>query len=185
MMDIAPQLFNLGSTGLKAYSSIQEGNEAARVARENSQAAANAQMYNAAQVRRETARREELTRRQGRSAIGKQTAAMAEAGILGSGTAVGVLDQSAIEAELDALNVRYEGETKNNALMFDARNTLLQGRNQAYAAKKSGLYGAAGLLAQGAANAYGLWQKTDNDTTAKKKKDPNYGKTAPEPGWEW
>ena len=147
----------MGSTALKAYGSLQQGNEAARVARQNAEAVAGTQLANAGQVRREASRREELVRRQGRAAIGKQTAAMAQSGILGTGTGVGVMQQSMVDAELDALNTRYEGISRSNAMMTDAANTMIQGRNAAAAAKAQGRMGAIGALMSGAASAYGIY----------------------------
>jgi hypothetical protein len=51
---------------------------------------------------------ENLVRRQGQQALGKQTAAFGGAGVGYGGTSAVALRQSAINQELDALNTRYK-----------------------------------------------------------------------------
>lgn len=48
-------------------------------------------------------------RRQGREALGRQSAAFGAAGVGYGGSSEGALDQSAVNQELDALNTRYKG----------------------------------------------------------------------------
>lgn len=87
---------------------------------------------------------EEAQRRLGRQVMGSQAAAMAEAG--GGGDA-GVARQSAIAAELDALNIRYGGRAKAYSLLAQAKNVarmtpllagaqLIGGGSNAYAQYK-------------------------------------------------
>ena len=66
----------------------------------------------------QTDRDEEAQRRQARQIIGTQAASMAQAG--GGGDA-GLHKQSAINAELDALNIRYAGRARAAGLLADAR----------------------------------------------------------------
>src|SRR3990167_10916399 len=66
----------------------------------------------------QTNRDEESQRREARQIIGKQAASMAQAG---GGGDEGLLRQSAINAELDALNIRYAGRARAAGLLGDAR----------------------------------------------------------------
>lgn len=86
---------------------------------------------------------EEAQRRETRSVMGSQAAAFAEAGIGTGGTAAGVIRQSAINAELDALNIRYRGQLARAGLFSQAKATR----------RESGLLAGAQLL-QGGSNAY-------------------------------
>lgn len=85
------------------------------------------------------ARDEEALRRAARMQIGRQAAAQAEAGIGTSGSAGLLLDQSAVLAELDALNIRYGGQLR-------ARGLLAQSRGMQARARASGLLAGAQLL---------------------------------------
>ncbi len=164
MATVLPMIVN---TGLKMYSNMQEGNNAAHAAKAQAQAQAQASLANAAQVRNEATRREEQLRRQGRAEVGKKTAAMAQAGVLDTGTSVGVLDQNRVDAELEALNARYQGMSRSDALMTDARNAMLQGKNEAAAARAKSLTSAIGILSNSAAKgAYGLVDKIANSSGA-------------------
>ena len=156
-MSMATALPMIINTGLKMYSNMQEGDNAAYAAKAQAQAQARASLANAAQVRNEATRREEQLRRQGRAAVGKKTAAMAQAGVLDTGTSVGVLDQNRVDAELEALNARYQGMSRSDALMTNAQNAMLQGKNEAATARAKSLTSAIGILSNSAASgAYGL-----------------------------
>jgi hypothetical protein len=78
-------------------------------------------------------------RRAARAAIGRQAAAQAEAGIGVTGTGGLLLDQSAILAELDALNIRYGGQLRAKGLL--AESLAMRSR-----ARQSGLLAGAALL---------------------------------------
>lgn len=77
----------------------------------------------AASTRSETYANEDAQRRKSAAQMGSQTAAMAEAGIgLDSGTAIDLTEQSALNAELDALNIRYAGLSKARGYDQQANN---------------------------------------------------------------
>jgi D-serine dehydratase len=96
------------------------------------------------------AREEEATRRETSQALAKQRAAIAESGA-GSGGSNGMLaDQSAVLAELDALNTRYTGAIRGAGLLSQARQYRLSG---SAAAKGGGLLAGASLLS-GASDTY-------------------------------
>lgn len=71
-------------------------------------------------AQQEAARDEEALRREQHSFFGKQRAALAEAGLSPGGTSGLLADQSAVLAELDALNVRYAGTSRGTGLLSDA-----------------------------------------------------------------
>lgn len=121
-MGAAP-LAMLGSA-VSAVGAIQQGQ--AQRAQDRSQAQANE--YNAkvrqmqASVEREQAsRREEQQRRKARQVLGAQRAAISQAGIGLMGSALDIEEQSAVNAEMDALNIRYEGERNAVGMLNDAQ----------------------------------------------------------------
>jgi hypothetical protein len=94
---------------------------------------------------------EDAQRRVARQVLGEQAAAFAQAG---GGVDENIMRQSAINAELDALNIRYGGAMKASGLLSDARATrkqsamlagaqLLSGTSSAYTRGRtlSGGYG--------------------------------------------
>lgn len=110
----------IGSAALGAVGAISSANAQSASA----QSAANAARYNAAA---DTARatvalqqgnaNEESQRRQAALAIGRQNAAMAESGVdISSGSALDLYKQSATNAELDALNIRYGSQLQAQGL---------------------------------------------------------------------
>lgn len=122
-------------------------------------AQAQADAYNAAvsKQRAESTRavysqREEEVRRRSRAALGKMRASLAQAGGGLGGSSADVLEQSEIAAELDALNVRYEGELAASGLLSEERLLTYQSgvhRDQAGRARRSGYLGQAGALLSG------------------------------------
>lgn len=146
-----------GTSMLHAFSAVAAGNAAAGTEKANAEAQAGVMEANAAATRREAAAKEAMVRRQGRAVIGKQRAAMAQAGIAGAGTALNVEEQSLIDAELDALTVRYNGMNQAESLLHAARNTRAAGRNRAAALRGQARLGAAGYLAGSAAALYGVY----------------------------
>ena len=91
-------------------------------------------------VDQQTAQAEIAQRRQARQVLARQRAALGQLGVQGdTGTFRQVAVQSAIDAELDALNIRYGGQLRSGAL-----------RNQARQVKHGGRVGlATGLLTAG------------------------------------
>lgn len=71
----------------------------------------------------QSGRDEEAQRREARQIIGMQAASMAQAG---GGIDEGVLRRSAVNAELDALNIRYRGRARSSGLIRDARQVAKQ-----------------------------------------------------------
>ncbi len=126
------------------------------------QSAANASDYNAEVDRQKAAvasqqgnANEEAQRRSAALAMGKQAAATAQSGVdLSSGSALDLYKQSATNAELDALNIRYGAQLQ--AQGFQQQGTLdtlsaQQARSNASSAMTAGYLnaGAAALSSYG------------------------------------
>lgn len=146
----------LAMTAFQAIGALSQGN--AESASLKSQAAA--QEYNAAVQRnnairasREASIREDRTRRQAAQFLGRQRAAIAESGTgLGSGSAFDIQEDSEIQAELDALTVRYEGETERESLLQQSTLSTFgaqSSRANARSAKQSGQLKALGTVLGG------------------------------------
>lgn len=158
--------FNAGVGALGAFSSLRQGKSEARTIERNAQNQADAMAWNARQVQSETTQQENLMRRQNRAALAKQSAAQAQSGVSGAGTAVNVMDQSLIDAELDALTLRASGNNQADAMRWDAQNTLLSAKSAASAAKSKAYASAAGLLGQSAAHLYGVFSSSQDHAQA-------------------
>jgi hypothetical protein len=145
----------IASTAMQAIGAIQSAN--AQAASYRSQKAASD--YNAAVLdqnagieRSQANAREEAQRREARQILGSQRAAFAQSGTGLSGSAADVMAQSARDAELDALTLRYEGDMRARGLMAEAEGERYQGRvaeMNASNAKTSGYLNAAGSILGG------------------------------------
>lgn len=151
----------MASTVMQAMGAISEGNAAAAQAKAQGRALeANAQIQrdNARQASREASAAEDSQRRQARQVLGKQRASIAEAGIGFTGSSLDIVNQSTLNAELDALNIRYEGEMRRRGLINDANFTQFEA-DQSFAAakqyKRAGYMKAAATIMDGASKAYG------------------------------
>ncbi|MES1993189.1 MAG: hypothetical protein V4457_06190 [Pseudomonadota bacterium] len=90
---------------------------------------------------------EATIRRNSAFALGKQAAAIAEGGGGYGGTNAGVMKDSHVAAEMDALNYRYRGVSQAQGLLAQAKSI----------SKQSPLL-AGGQLLQGGAQAYSQYQ---------------------------
>lgn len=131
--------FMIAASVLNAVSSIASGNAAARAGQRNG-ALLDAQ---AAETRRANVTRENLTRDRSARTLSDQRAALLANGVdPTSGTALIATGQSAQDAEMDALTLRYEGLMQARGQNMEADNARYQGK----AAKRQGYIGAAGSL---------------------------------------
>ena len=73
---------------------------------------------------------------------GTQRAAIAQAGIGSGGSARDIMEQSAVNAELDAMTMRYEGELRARGFRTEADNQ----KDIAHRQGSEGLMGAAGSI---------------------------------------
>jgi hypothetical protein len=156
----------VASTVLSAVGAHQQGQQ------QKAQYAAYAQAneYNAA-VNRQKAetsyqvanQREEQQRRNAAMFIGKQRAFAAQSGLGLGGSNADLERQSEVLAELDALNIRYEGAMQARGLLQEAdMQDYNAGMNRvgSYNAGVSGNMAAASALMSGGAKAYGMSQKS-------------------------
>lgn len=70
---------------------------------------------------------ESLQRRQGRESLGRTAAAIAQSGV-GPGSSTGVMDQAAVNAEMDALTARYKGQFTAYGYKTQSGNLMREGR---------------------------------------------------------
>jgi hypothetical protein len=131
---------------LRSYGTLQEGYANASAAEYNANLA-----EQSAEV--ELARGIEIERRvrvQGRKALGDMRANYSASGVTMEGSPLEVLEESAANAELDALNVKYESESKAAMLRNEAgleRYKAKQYRRGAKIGAAAGLLGTAGDIA--------------------------------------
>ena len=131
--------FMIAANVLNAVGSIASGNAAAKAGQRNG-ALLDAQ---AAETRRATVTRENLTRDRNARTLSDQRAAMLANGVdPTSGTALIDTAQSAQDAEMDALTLRYEGLMQARGQNMEADNARYQGK----VAKRQGYLSAAGSL---------------------------------------
>lgn len=130
-------------TGVSAISAIQQGQAQSDAAKYNAQVAEN----NAIAARQkatfdEQMRREQLARvqAQARANIGKGGGEF-------TGSALDIMAENAAAAELDALAIRYGGETRATGLQAQA----VVDRSQADSARVGGYFGAGAKILSGAA----------------------------------
>lgn len=144
----------------KAWGSLEQGK--AGYASNMSQAYAqeyNAQLAdaNAHATLEQANAREEQQRRQFRSLQGEAIAGMAQSGTTLDGSNADVLKQNAINNELDALTIRYEGQMQSRGLMAQAqldRYGAEASKSNAKAAMKAGRIGAVADIFEGVSKAY-------------------------------
>ena len=165
----------VASTAMAAVGAISAGNAAKAQADSQAQAAT----YNAtmAQQNADTALQaananEDAQRRKSAVEMGHMRAGMAENGIgLDSGTATDLTEQSALNAEMDALNIRYQG--KQQARDYQAQAAL--GTQSAAAARANGQAAqTAGYLTAGATALSGYGKYSGYQARLKNPSAPAY-----------
>lgn len=151
----------VGGGLLGAFGQYQEGREqAANLKTQAQMSARNAALLRgqASLARQQAGAEEEAQRRQAKQILGTQRAAVGQSGIGFGGTAGMLLEDSAVQAELDALNIRYGGELQASDLLSQASQSDIESqilKKNAKAAKKAGIMGAATSLLSAGAQAYG------------------------------
>lgn len=134
--------------GLMAYGAIQQGKAQKKM-----------HDYNAAQLRQNAIieqsqgnLREEAQRRKASQVAGQQAAAIAQSGGGMGGSAADIMRESAINAELDAMTIRYESELKSKGLKNQAAGEQYAGE----VARQAGYYNAIGSVLNTGATYAGL-----------------------------
>lgn len=144
-----PVTMMVAAVAAQAVGKVIEGNA------QNNAAKANAGIAdeNARIAQQQAGSREDQQRRQSRYTLGAQAAATAEAGVdAGSGSAARSIGESAANAELDALNIRYEGLMHAHGFAREAALERARGKQ----ARNAGYLGAATSILSGASQAYGM-----------------------------
>jgi hypothetical protein len=143
---VAQIIATIAAAGMQAHSQIQAGRAANRAAKYNAKVA-----MHAAWDERKRSEQEVQDRYRQRSILqGQQRAAVGGSGIaIESSTVGGVLESTAMLAELDVLRIKSNAERKAWGLETKAEQSLYEGR----AAQRSGQLQGAGSLLSGAASA--------------------------------
>ena len=159
-MDPVTLMLVAGAT--QAVGAIAQGNAQAAQYDAQAQAArynADMQRRQAEAVGQQTAAREDLQRRQARQVFGKQIAAGAQSGVnITTGSASDMFRSSLYDAEMDALNIRYEGDLNRTGLLNQANLSDWEGsvaKVNSKTAQRAGYLNAAVALTGAAAGAYG------------------------------
>ncbi len=152
----APTLFLAAATAMKAIGGIAQANANAAALGQQAQAA----RYNATVSRQQadqaldvSTAQQLVLRRQARQEAGTRRAAAAQSGVGFGGSTKDVLERSDTLAELDALNVAYEGALRARGYNTQADLDEFNARSydaQAKTTKRLGLFGALGTTAAGA-----------------------------------
>lgn len=124
----------VASTAVSTIGAISQANAAAQAAE-----------YNAAVARQEAAAEEARRRREAERQMGQIRAGRAKSGVTVEGSPLIVLADSAMEAEIDALNARWTGETSAKLYKMEARS-----------ARRAGIYNAGASLLSGASKIAGM-----------------------------
>ena len=135
----------IAGTALQAIGSIANGQQAAAIG------ARNADVLNqqADETARATVAREGVLRDRNRETLSQQRAAMLQNGLdPASGSALFASSQAIRDAEMDALQLRYDGLMQSRAERMGASMERWKGQ----AAKRQSYFSAAGNLVQGAGN---------------------------------
>ena len=101
---------------MQATQQAGEMRQAAQIQEYQAQVSRNA----AQQASQQASAEEERVRREARQVMGEQRAGIAQSGTAFSGSNLDIMRQSATMAELDALNVRYEGAVRRTSLLNEA-----------------------------------------------------------------
>jgi hypothetical protein len=131
-------ILGLAGGGLKAYGELEQADAQSRAYDYN----ANIAEENATQALAISAQNERRQRIQGKKEIGSMVAAYGASGVTTEGSPMEVLADSIANAELDALNVRFSGQSK----AINLRNEAAYGRYQAREAKRMARISAAASL---------------------------------------
>jgi hypothetical protein len=130
-----------GTAVASGYQQSQQADAEAELAQKNAEAAA-----------AQASAAEDAQRRRSRSILARQRAAIAESGIGFEGSSERLQQESAVQAELDALNVRYEGRMRGMGYRADASFARSRSSN----AMTGGYLSAAGSLLGGYSDAYAM-----------------------------
>lgn len=113
------------AAGLQAFGDVRQGQEANAVANSN----ANAEQINAEVAAKEAALREQTKRAETRRILSAARARQGASGLAMSGSFLDVQAESARNAELDALTIRYGGKVDQTRSRNEQRLLKASGKN--------------------------------------------------------
>jgi hypothetical protein len=142
-MSAGPAL-KAGGAGIGAYGDLASGYAAAAASDYNAELAEN----NADITEAKAVEDERKARIIARKSLGSMRANFASSGFTLEGSALDVLQESAANAELDALNIKYAGEAKAAAFRGEAAIERFKAKEQ----RKGAKIGAASTLLSGGAS---------------------------------
>lgn len=163
-----------GVQALGAIASAQASAASYEAQAQMNEANAKVLKNNSIQASREANVKEDANRERARILRGRQIAAVAQSGIGFEGSGGDLVEQSDINSEMDALSIRYEGETRRQNLTTQSSMQLYEaGTNRANAssARTSGYISAIGSAASAGAS-YGQYQRMYGSSTSL---TPSYG----------
>ena len=135
----------LAATGIGAYSAIAQGQAAEDAAKYNAKVNEN----NARSAEYQAQAEAQQVRRRNAAILGRQRAVLSKSGVTLSGSAEDLMYDSAVQGELEALNVLYAGNVQSGYYQSRARLSRFEGAN----ARTAGYYGAASSVLSGASSA--------------------------------
>jgi hypothetical protein len=148
----------VAAAAMSAASSIQQGKQASAAAKFN----ADMQNRNAGIARQQAAAEEEKQRRLGYMRQGAARAAYGASGVAIEGSPLDILEQSAAQEELDALNIRYRGAIGAQSAEGQAALSSMRGD----AAMQAGYMGAGSAILLGGARAAGIYAKIPSPSSS-------------------
>lgn len=154
--------------GVSAYGAIQQGRQdsaALQQQADQAQRDKDAQINQARVARQQAGAEEEAQRREARQLLATQRAAIGQSGA--SGGTLGLLQEdSEMQAELDALNIRYGGEQQASSLLSQANESGISSgilRGNASQTLRSGYLGAGTDLLKSGSKLYSKYKKPDTN----------------------
>jgi hypothetical protein len=150
----------VASTAVSAVGAIQQGKAAQASAKFN----ADMMSRNAQIARQQAAAEEEKHRRLTYMRQGAARAAYGASGVSIEGSPLDILEQSAAQEELDALNIRYRGEIGAQSAEGQADLSLMRGES----AMSAGYMGAGSSILLGAARAGSIYAPSPSAAPSQK-----------------
>lgn len=152
------QAFQIASTAFQVIGAISDANsrsDAYESQAEWNRYNATISRQNADAARQQSAAQQGQQNRRARQLMGEQRAAAAQSGTGLTGSNLDLLDQSATLAELDMLNIAYEGEMRARGHLINAQGedySASANKGNARNARRAGLFNAGRSLLSGAAS---------------------------------
>ena len=133
-------MFQIASTAFSAIGQLQQGQAQSSAAKYNENIARN----NAIAAQQQATANAETQRRRAAQVQGAMRASIGASGVSAEGSALDLLESSAMAAEMDTQNILYQGKLKSMGYTQTAELEKMRGRNamsQAYSGAGSALIG--------------------------------------------